>query len=201
MFGGPEQEPDTAKDNNYIDGDSDMNKNLVIEDKIKSDSNYIPETNKIESPSNGNIYDENSLHLGEIIDQVPKSDPFIKKEAEYTQKIEDFIVSKTGQINIKYSWDKIAFTFNYFLMLSTFIECILQRYDVPTLSLCFIIFFIKIEFFSHKHLYKFLFYLLATISLDIFVLIDIFPVSNFYNYIYKIGRRFIFRIRFRKYNV
>ena len=190
MFEEMDQQPDTAKDNNYNFGNSGSNNNILLDDKIKGDVNYVPETNKVEVPNNGNIYDENSLHLGEIIDQIPNSTPFMQKEAEYTQKIEDFIVSKTGKNDIKSSWDKIAFIFNYFLMLSTFIECILQRFDVPTLSLCFIIFFIKLEFFTKKHLYKWLFYLLVTISLDVFVLIDIFPVS-FFIIIYIIGWRFI----------
>ena len=191
MHEGIEEQPDTAKSNQYDFGDSGLNNNLFIEEKIKGDSNFVPETNKIENYNNGNVYDENSLHLAEIIDQVPKSSQFMQKEAEYSQKIEDFIVSKTGKPEIKTSWNKIAFAFNYFLMLSTFIEFVLQRFDVPTLSLCFIIFFIKLEFFSYKHLYKWLFYLLTTIGLDIFVLIDIFPVSNFYNYLFMIGRRII----------
>ena len=171
---------ETGKYNENDSENNPQNSDLVLEDKIKYNhdynhgSNYVDEIN-----NNANTVDENSLHLDKYIDKIQQSAKFREKEAEYVQKIEDFIVSKTGNINIKSSWNKIVFAFNYFLILSTFIEFLFQRFDVVTLSLCFIIFFIKLEFFSYKHLYKWLFYLFFTIILDLFVIIDIFPVSKF----------------------
>ena len=171
---------ETGKYNENDSENNPQNSDLVLEDKIKYNpdynhgSNYVDEIN-----NNANTVDENSLHLDKYIDKIQQSAKFREKEAEYVQKIEDFIVSKTGNINIKSSWNKIVFAFNYFLILSTFIEFLFQRFDVVTLSLCFIIFFIKLEFFSYKHLYKWLFYLFFTIILDLFVIIDVFPVSKF----------------------
>lgn len=176
MFEQMEQQPDTAKDNNYDLENSDLNNNLVLEDKIKGNSDFRPEPS-IDKPNNQNYYDENSLHLGEMIDKIPQNEKFKQKESEFAQKVEDFVVSRLGNTDIKAKWDKIAFAFNYFLMLGTFLEFIFQRFDIPTLSLCFIIFFIKLGFFHKKHLYKWIFYLLLTICLDIIVILDIFPVS------------------------
>lgn len=177
---------DTAKDNNFDDSgmNPELNNNLVLEDKIKPNSNFQNnQLNTEEINNNAKTIDDNSLHLDKYIDKLSQNDKFREKEAEYAQKIEDFIVSKTGQSNIKSSWNKITFAFNYLLILSTLCEFLFQRFDVPTLSLCLIIFFIKLGYFSHKHLYKWFFYLLLTVVLDILVFIDISPVSIYYIYL------------------
>lgn len=175
------KQPSTGKDNNYDDEASNpgLNSNLVLEDKIKSNADFV-QSGTVDDVNNANTLDENSLHLDNFIEKIPQNRKFREKEAEYTHKIEDFIVSKTGNSNIKSSWNKIVYVFNYFLIFSTFIEFLFQRYDVPTLCLCFIIFFIKLGIFSYRHLYKWFFYLLVTVLLDLFVFIDIFPVSIFF---------------------
>lgn len=180
MFEQMEPQPETAKDINYELENSDLNNNLVLDDKIRGDSNFRPGEAYMDKPGQ-NTYDENSLHLGEMLDKIPQNPQFKQKESEFARKIEDFVVSKMGNSEIKAKWDKIAFAFNYFLMLGTFLEFIFQRFDVPTLTLCFIIFFIKLGLFQKKHLYKWLFYLLFTVCLDVLVILDIFPVSLFFN--------------------
>ena len=177
-------EPSSGKD--YENGGENPQLN-ILDDKIKHVDSNMDEIN-----NNANTIDENSLHLDKYIDKIPQSAKFREKESEYVPKIEDFIVSKTGNTNIKSSWNKIVFAFNYFLLLTTFIEFFFQRFDVVTLSLCFIIFFIKLEIFSYKHLYKWFFYLILSIILDFFVIIDIFPVSKFFIFYNNFNRPVIY---------
>lgn len=178
MYEDPQAE--TAKENNFNDSgiNPGVNSNLVLEDKIRPNDNF-PSSQKYMDDINNNAQtiDDNSLHLDKYIDNIPQNYKFKEKEAEYTQKIENFLVSKTGNSNIKSSWHKIVFVANYFLILFTLCEFLSQRFDVPTLCLCFIIFFIKLGYFSQKHLYKWFFYLLVTVALDVIVFIDISPVS------------------------
>ena len=62
-------------------------------------------------------------------------------------------------------------------MLSTFTEFLFQRFDIVTLFLCFVIILIEIGVFTHKHMYKWLIVLMASLLLDSLVLLDISPVS------------------------
>ena len=107
---------------------------------------------------------------------------FSEKEQQFSQKVDNFIKSKTGK-SIS-AFPQYIFLVNKILMLTTFLEFLFQRFDIVTLFLNIVIILIEIGIFSHKHIYKWLMVLLTSILLDAFVLLDISPVSK--NYLMKI---------------
>ena len=183
------------KDNKIIDDEQEQEKshqdgqngnlthgsNILAEGEEMADSyqkdQHLNTTNVDTRP-----LDDNSFHLDKMIEKVHQNPKFSQRENEFSQKIDDFIMQKTGKPIS--TFQKYIFLANKILLLTTFSEFLLQRFDAVTLCLSIIIILIEIGIFSHKHLYKWLIVLLGSLLLDAFVLIDISPVSfifkNFY---------------------
>ena len=119
--------------------------------------------------------DDNSFHMDKCIEKIHENPKFSEKEREFSQKVDNFIKSKTGK-SIS-AFPQYIFLVNKILMLTTFLEFLFQRFDIVTLFLNIVIILIEIGIFSHKHIYKWLMVLLTSILLDAFVLLDISPVS------------------------
>ena len=130
----------------------------------------------------GKAIDDNSFHMDKCIEKIHENPRFSEKEREFSQKVDNFIKSKTGK-SIS-AFPQYIFLVNKILMLTTFLEFLFQRFDIVTLFLNIVIILIEIGVFSHKHIYKWLMVLLTSILLDAFVLLDISPVSK--NYLMKI---------------
>ena len=119
--------------------------------------------------------EDNSFHVSQYIEKIHQDPKFSEKEQQISKKVDDFIKSKTGKSISAFSG--YIFMVNKILMLSTFTEFLFQRFDIVTLFLCFIIILIEIGVFTHKHMYKWLIVLMASLLLDSLVLLDISPVS------------------------
>ena len=119
--------------------------------------------------------DNNSFHVGQYIEKIHQDAKFSEKEKQISQKVDDFIRSKTGKSISAYSG--YIFMVNKILMLSTFTEFLFQRFDIVTLFLCCVIIFIELRVFTQKHMYKWLIVLIGSLLLDALVLLDISPVS------------------------
>jgi hypothetical protein len=149
----------------------------------------------------GQTGDDNSFHVSQYIEKIHQDPKFSEKEKQFSQKVDDFIKSKTGKPFSAFSG--YIFMVNKILMLTTFTEFIFQRFDIVTLFLSFVILLIEIGIFTHKHIYKWLMVLIGSLLLDALVLIDISPVSKIILDIFIIklfiGRNYIFRIWCRKY--
>ena len=119
--------------------------------------------------------DDNSFHMDKYIEKIHENPGFSEKEKEFSQKIDNFIKSKTGKSISTFSG--YIFTVNKILMLLTLSEFLFQRFDVITLFLNIVIILIEIGIFTHKHIYKWLLVLLMSLLFDALVLLDISPVS------------------------
>ena len=119
--------------------------------------------------------DDNSFHMDKCIEKIHENPRFSEKEKEFSQKVDNFIKSKTGKSIETFSG--YIFTVNKILMLLTLSEFLFQRFDVVTLFLNIVIILIEIGIFTHKHIYKWLLVLLMSLLFDALVLIDISPVS------------------------
>ncbi len=119
--------------------------------------------------------EDNSFHVSQYIEKIHQDPKFSEKEQQISKKVDDFIKSKTGKSISAFSG--YIFMVNKILMLSTFTEFLFQRFDIVTLFLCFVIILIEIGVFTHKHMYKWLIVLMASLLLDSLVLLDISPVS------------------------
>jgi hypothetical protein len=140
------------------------------DDNYQQDQQYQGNDNLLNQPG-----DENSFHLGKYIDKFQESPQFNEKEKQLSQKIDDFIRTKTGKTLSDYT--KYIFLVNKILMITTFIEFLFQRFDIVTLFFCCVLIFIELEVFTYKHIYKWLLVLIGSLFLDAIVLIDISPVS------------------------
>ena len=123
----------------------------------------------------GQTGDDNSFHVSQYIEKIHQDPKFSEKEKQISQKVDDFIRSKTGKSISAYSG--YIFMVNKILMLSTFTEFLFQRFDIVTLFLCCVIVFIELRVFTQKHMYKWLIVLVCSLLLDALVLLDISPVS------------------------
>ena len=123
----------------------------------------------------GQTGNDNSFHVSQYIEKIHQDPKFSEKEKQISQKVDDFIRSKTGKSISAYSG--YIFMVNKILMLSTFTEFLFQRFDIVTLFLCCVIIFIELRVFTQKHMYKWLIVLIGSLLLDALVLLDISPVS------------------------
>ena len=123
----------------------------------------------------GKAIDDNSFHMDKCIEKIHENPRFSEKEREFSQKVDNFIKSKTGKSISTFSG--YIFIVNKILMLVTFTEFLFQRFDVITLFLNLVIIFIELGIFTHKHIYKWLLVLLISLLIDALVLLDISPVS------------------------
>ena len=122
---------------------------------------------------------DHSFHMDKCIEKIYENPRFSEKEKELSQKVDNFIKSKTGKSISAFSG--YMFMGNKILLLTTFAEFLFQRFDVITLFICLVVIFIELGIFSHKHIYKWILVLLGSLLLDALVLLDISPVSlNFY---------------------
>ena len=119
--------------------------------------------------------DDNSFHMDKCIEKLHENPRFSEKEKEFSQKVDNFIKSKTGKSIATFSG--YIFPVNKILMLLTLSEFLFQRFDVVTLFLNIVIILIEIGIFTHKHIYKWLLVLLMSLLFDALVLLDISPVS------------------------
>ena len=166
--------------------------------------NLVPEGNVPEEGEFQNNSGANGLppqtgsdnSFDKYISKIHDNPKFSEKEKEFSQKIDNFIRSKTGKPISAFS--SYIFMANKILLLSTLTEFLFQRFDIVTLLLNFVIISVELGIFSNKHIYKWLFVLIGSLLLDALVLIDISPVSKnillFNNYYIKIGWRYLFRI-------
>ena len=168
-----EIQPNTGRDNQLNEGFNNQEEGL---DPFQQDSNQV---NQDEKPNR--IGTDNSLRLGNMIDEITKNEKFEKKEKEINDKLNQIMNEKMPSLSNN---DKYIFIINKILLLTTFTEFLFQRFDVVTLFLCIVVIFIELKIFTHKHLYKWLLVLISSFLLDAFVLIDISPVSIFFNFYY-----------------
>jgi hypothetical protein len=168
-----EIQPNTGRDNQLNEGFNNQEEGL---DPFQQDSNQV---NQDEKPNR--IGTDNSLRLGNMIDEITKNEKFEKKEKEINDKLNQIMNEKMPSLSNN---DKYIFIINKIILLTTFTEFLFQRFDVVTLFLCIVVIFIELKIFTHKHLYKWLLVLISSFLLDAFVLIDISPVSIFFNFYY-----------------
>ena len=169
---------ETGRDyNNQVE----LGGNLVQEGNIMAEGEeiegqYQPEQQYVTNEVPGQtVEDNNSFHVGQYIEKINQDPKFSEKEKQISQKVDDFIRSKTGKSISAYSG--YIFMVNKILMLSTFTEFLFQRFDIVTLFLCCVIVFIELRVFTQKHMYKWLIVLVCSLLLDALVLLDISPVS------------------------
>ena len=124
------------------------------------------------TPQNG---DDNSFHMSQYIEKMENNPEFSKKENILSQKLDEFLTSKTGQPFSAFTGN--VFLANKILLLSTFTEFLFQRFDILTLFLSIVIILIELSIFNKKHMYKWLLVLIGSLLLDVLVLLDISPVS------------------------
>lgn len=143
--------------------------------------NLVPEGNV---PEGGDIMGSNGLpaqtgsdnSFDKYMANIHDNPKFSEKERQFSQKIDNFIRSKTGKPISAFSG--YIFMANKILLLSTLTEFLFQRFDVITLLLNLVIIANEVGIFSNKHIYKWLIVLIASLLLDALVLIDISPVSK-----------------------
>ena len=122
-------------------------------------------------------FNNNSI-LPNYIEKIHDNLNINEKEKELSQKVDNFIQSKTGKTFSAFSG--YIFLVNKILMLSTFSEFLFQRFDIVTLFFTFSLIFIEIGVFNYDHIYKWLFILLGSLILDALVLLDI-PIVSYKN--------------------
>lgn len=177
-------------DKRYNNGEEDLRGNFVNEEQdYQQDRNM--DVNDL-NPQNGddNINDitpqngnDNSFHMSQYFAKMENNPEFSKKENILSQKLDEFLTSKTGQPFSAFSGN--VFLANKILLLSTLTEFLFQRFDILTLFLSIVIILIELSIFNKKHMYKWLLVLIGSLLLDVLVLLDISPVS-YIKLIYKI---------------
>ena len=118
---------------------------------------------------------DNNLNVNKYIEIIQDNLNISEKEKELSQKVDNFVKSKTGKTLSAFT--DYIFLINKILMLSTFTEFLFQRFDIVTLFFIFALILIEIGVFSYNHTYKWLFVLLGSLVLDALVLLDIPIVS------------------------
>lgn len=148
--------------------------NLVQESNVVAEGETFPQEQiQYTSTDMRQTKGDNSFHMDKYFENFHENPKFSEKEREFSQKVDNFIKSKTGKsISTDY-----VFMANRILLLTTLLEFLFQRFDIITLFLNFVITLIEIEIFNRKHIYKWILVLLGSIFLDALVLIDISPVS------------------------
>ena len=120
----------------------------------------------------------NNNSLPNYIEKIHDNLNIAEKEKELSQKVDNFIQSKTGKTISAFSG--YIFVINKILMLSTFTEFLFQRFDIVTLFFTFSLIFIELGVFSYNHIYKWLLVLIGSLILDALVLLDI-PIVSYKN--------------------
>jgi hypothetical protein len=192
MYNPDEFQSDTNRENNNnnLIGGQNLgieNQNFEVEGEGEGEENQNQFHQQNQNEQNHQSADDNSFHMDKKLDDLTSNDNFVQKEKAIRDKL-DQILKEKSSFTLS-SFVVHIFMLNKILLLITFTEFLFQRFDVVTLFLCLVVIFIELDIFSHKHLYKWLIVLISSILLDALVLIDISPVSNFYNiFIYFIGR-------------
>ena len=192
MYNPDEFQSDTNRENNNnnLIGGQNLgieNQNFEVEGEGEREENQNQFHQQNQNEQNHQSADDNSFHMDKKLDELTSNDNFVQKEKAIRDKL-DQILREKSSFTLS-SFVAHIFMLNKILLLITFTEFLFQRFDVVTLFLCLVVIFIELDIFSHKHLYKWLIVLISSILLDALVLIDISPVSNFYNiFIYLIGR-------------
>ena len=192
MYNPDEFQSDTNRENNNnnLIGGQNLgieNQNFEVEGEGEREENQNQFHQQNQNEQNHQSADDNSFHMDKKLDDLTSNDNFVQKEKAIRDKL-DQILREKSSFTLS-SFVAHIFMLNKILLLITFTEFLFQRFDVVTLFLCLVVIFIELDIFSHKHLYKWLIVLISSILLDALVLIDISPVSNFYNiFIYLIGR-------------
>ena len=192
MYNPDEFQSDTNRENNNdnLIGGQNLgieNQNFEGESEGEREENQNQFHQQNQNEQNHQSADDNSFHMDKKLDELTSNDNFVQKEKAIRDKL-DQILREKSSFTLS-SFVAHIFMLNKILLLITFTEFLFQRFDVVTLFLCLVVIFIELDIFSHKHLYKWLIVLISSILLDALVLIDISPVSNFYNiFIYLIGR-------------
>ena len=192
MYNPDEFQSDTNRENNNdnLIGGQNLgieNQNFEGEGEGEREENQNQFHQQNQNEQNHQSPDDNSFHMDKKLDELTSNDNFVQKEKVIRDKL-DQILREKSSFTLS-SFVAHIFMLNKILLLITFTEFLFQRFDVVTLFLCLVVIFIELDIFSHKHLYKWLIVLISSILLDALVLIDISPVSNFYNiFIYLIGR-------------
>ena len=191
MYNPDEFQSDTNRENNNnnLIGGQNLgieNQNFEVEGEGEREENQNQFHQQNQNEQNHQSADDNSFHMDKKLDDLTSNDNFVQKEKAIRDKL-DQILKEKSSFTLS-SFVVHIFMLNKILLLITFTEFLFQRFDVVTLFLCLVVIFIELDIFSQKHLYKWLIVLISSILLDALVLIDISPVSNFYNiFIYFIG--------------
>ena len=102
---------------------------LVQEEKVLQDGEEYQQDKQMNindiTPQNG---DDNSFHMSQYIEKMENNPEFSKKENILSQKLDEFLTSKTGQPFSAFTGN--VFFANKILLLSTFTEFLFQRFDI-----------------------------------------------------------------------
>ena len=159
---------DTGRGYNNQEG---LGGNLVQESNILAEGEDQYQSNQIATQQNTN---DNSFHVGELIEKMQNNPNFTQKENEISQKLDEIFKEKTGRPLSAISG--YVFLANKILLILTFTEFLFQRFDIVTLFLNIVIILIELGIFNQKHMYKWLIVLIGSLLLDALVLLDISPV-------------------------
>ena len=146
--------------------------NLVQEGNIPEEGEFQNHSGENDLPPQTGMENSFDKYMSKIHDN-PK---FSEKEKEFSQKIDNFLRSKTGKSISSFS--SYIFMANKILLLTTLTEFLFQRFDIVTLLLNFVIISVELGIFNNKHIYKWLIVLIGSLLLDALVLLDISPVSK-----------------------
>ena len=117
---------------------------------------------------------DNSFHVGELIEKIQNNPNFSQRENEISQKLDEIFKEKTGKSLSAFSG--YVFLANKILLILTFTEFLFQRFDIVTLFLNIVIIMIELGIFNQKYMYVWLIVLIGSLILDALVLLDISPV-------------------------
>ncbi len=173
---------DNQEETGRVENNQGLQGNFIHEGNLMAEGEEIGGNQYATNDNPQETREDNSFHVDKCIEKFHENPKFSEKEQQFSQKVDNFIKSKTGK-SIS-AFPQYIFLVNKILMLTTFLEFLFQRFDIVTLFLNIVIILIEIGVFSHKHIYKWLMVLLTSILLDAFVLLDISPVSK--NYLMKI---------------
>lgn len=163
-----------------------LGQNYIHDNNLMAEGEEIGQTDPQQYATNDyppQTESDHSFHMDKCIEKIYENPRFSEKEREFSQKVDNFIKSKSGKSISTFSG--YMFLVNKILLLCTFTEFLFQRFDVITLFLSLVIILIELGVFSHKHIYKWIIVLLASLLLDALVLLDISPVSL---YIFNVFR-------------
>ena len=158
------------------------NENLYENEYQQNNMDYEPQTANREpydpKPQNEEKYaDENPTNvsqssLGLGINKMTNGENFNKREAEYTQKLGEFIDKASGQ-QLSSKAEKLTFLVNKFLFCTSIFCLFLDRCDFLGIFCVMGVFFTNIGLCNKKYLYKWFLLLFLSLVLDAFSALDI----------------------------